>query len=151
MSPGVNFQMEDNRMILHDGKVIGTEDNRVQVKITSLYACSDCHAKSVCTAYERKGKIIDAVAQEPLNNGDSVIIKMDEKLGWTALFYGFILPFILLVLVLFLFHALGSSEIETALSAIGSLVPYYMVLYFSRKKIEKDFIFKAEKNKIRKS
>lgn len=143
--------MVDNSMILHDGKVIGTEDNRVQVKITSSYACSDCHAKSICTAYESRGKIIDAKAQEPLNNGDSVIIKMEEKFGWTALFYGFILPFILLVLVLFLLHALGSSEIETALSAIGSLIPYYMVLYFFRKKIEKDFIFKAEKNKIQRS
>ena len=148
MSPGVNFQMADNSMILHDGKVIGTKDNRVQVKITSQYACSDCHARSVCTAYERKGKIIDAVAQEPLNNGDSVTIKMEEKFGWTALFYGFILPFILLVLVLFVLHALGSSEIDTALSAIGSLVPYYMVLYFFKERIEKDFIFKAEKNKI---
>jgi len=140
--------MADNSMILHDGKVIGTKDNRVQVKITSQYACSDCHAKSVCTAYKGEGRIIDAVAQEPLNNGDFVIIKMEEKFGWTALFYGFILPFILLVLVLFVLHALGSSEIGIALSAIGSLVPYYMVLYFFKERIEKDFIFKAEKNKI---
>jgi sigma-E factor negative regulatory protein RseC len=137
--------MTDNSLVLHNGKVIGTKDNRVQVRITSPYACSDCHAKPVCTAYERKGKIIDAVAQEPLNNGDSVIIKMEEKFGWRALFYGFILPFILVVLVLFLLHALGSGEIETALSAIGSLVPYYMVLYLFREKIEKNFIFKAEK------
>ena len=50
-----------------------------------------------------------------------------------------------MIAVLFTAHALGSSESEAALLGIGSLLPYYLALYTLRKKIEKDFIFKAEK------
>jgi sigma-E factor negative regulatory protein RseC len=66
-------------------------------------------------------------------------------MGWKAIFYGFFLPLVVMVAVLFVSYALGSSEIQAALYGIGSLIPYYLLLYVFRKKIEKDFVFKAEK------
>jgi len=139
--------MNDTRMVCHDGTVISRKDNHVQVKITARSACADCHAKSMCTAADMQEKIIDAVAGEPLWPGDTVTIKMQEKMGRLALVYGFILPFIVLVGVLFALFLTGSSETKAALIALGSLVPYYLLLYLFREKVEKEFVFFAEKKK----
>jgi len=139
--------MNDTRMVCHDGTVISRKDNHVQVKITARSACAGCHAKSVCSAPDMQEKIIDAVTGEPLRPGDTVTIKMYEKLGRLALVYGFILPFIVMVGVLFTLHLSGSSETKAALIAIGSLAPYYLLLYLFRKKVEKEFVFFAEKKK----
>jgi len=133
--------MDDNHMVCHNGKVVSTSGSHVQVKIISQSACANCFAKSACTAADMQEKIIDAVSPVPLHEGDAVTVMMEEKLGWRALFYGFFLPFIVMVSILFLLYALGSSEIKAALFGIGSLVPYYLVLYLLRKKIEKDFVF----------
>jgi sigma-E factor negative regulatory protein RseC len=141
--------MADSRLVCHEGKVvgIGTKDGSVQVKIISRSACAQCHARGMCAALEMEEKIIDTVpvSRDPLKIGDIVVVIMEEKLGWKAIFYGFFLPFIVMVTSLFVSYALGSSEIKAALYGIGSLIPYYLLLYVFREKIEKDFIFKAEK------
>lgn len=139
--------MANNRMVYHDGEVIGVEPqaNRVKVKILSKSACADCHAKGVCTAADMDEKIIDAVPVGTLAVGDDVRIVMHEKLGTKAVFYGFFLPFLVMVTVLFLVNGFGGGEVTAALAGLGSLLPYYVLLYFFRSKVEKDFVFRAEK------
>jgi len=139
--------MTDNRMVYHDGIVVGMNGHHVRVKIVSQSACAGCHARGVCTAADMQEKIIEAVpvSAEPLQKGDTVTVIMEEKMGWLAVFYGFFLPFIVMIVVLFVSYALGGSDLAAAFAGIGSLVPYYLLLYVFRKKIEKDFIFKAEK------
>jgi sigma-E factor negative regulatory protein RseC len=139
--------MNDTRMVCHDGTVIERKDTHVRVKIVARSACADCHAKGMCTAADMQEKIIDAVTHEPLQVGDTVTIVMEEKMGWLAVLYGFVLPFVLLIAVLFGLYLSGRKETDAALYAIGSLVPYYILLYIFREKIEKDFVFKAEKKK----
>jgi len=39
--------MEDNRMVFHDGEVIGREGGNVRVKIISRSACVQCHVKVI--------------------------------------------------------------------------------------------------------
>jgi len=138
--------MKDTRMVSHEGIVITANGNSncVQVKIISTSACAACHAKETCMAADMKEKIIDATPLEPLKPGDAVIIKMEEKLGRIALFYGFFLPFVILATILFSLPALGFSENVAGLTAIGSLAPYYLALYICRKKIGKNFVFTAE-------
>jgi sigma-E factor negative regulatory protein RseC len=93
-------------------------------------------------------KFIDAVSSPPdtaFKVGDAVTLVMEERLGWLAIFYGFVLPLIVMVAVLIMVSAGGGSETEAALLGIGSLLPYYLLLYLFRQKIEKDFIFRAER------
>lgn len=139
--------MNDTRMVSHEGMVVNANGNAncVQVKIISTSACAGCHARGACSAADKQEKIIIATPLEPLKQGDTVIIKMEEKMGWIALFYGFFLPFLILAAILFTLPALGFSETVAGLSAIACLVPYYLLLHTFRKKIEKDFVFTAEK------
>jgi positive regulator of sigma E activity len=137
--------MDDNPKVLHDGEVVKKEGDVFVIKIISQAACAKCQAKSLCSAAERKDKYIDTISTENLKPGDSVTVIMEERLGWIAIFYTFILPLLLMASVLFLTSSLGGSEIKSALLALGSLLPYYLLLYVFREKIGKDFIFKAKK------
>ncbi len=132
-------------MICHEGVVIGSRDATFQVKIVVRSACADCHAKTICAAAERAEKVINVVANDDLQVGERVNIIMEERMGWIALFYSFILPFLFLITILFVLYALGIGEVTAASAAAASLVPYYLVLYIFRKRIEKEFVFKAEK------
>ncbi len=137
--------MADIAMLCKDGKVVGVEDGHVNVLITTPSACASCHAKSACYTFDQKEKVITAQSSQDLQVGDIVRIEMEEKLGWIALFYTFILPFLIMILILFGLFASGMSQTTSALIAVLSLVPYYLVLYLFRNKIEKDFVFLAVK------
>jgi sigma-E factor negative regulatory protein RseC len=137
--------MNNTRVITHEGVVVNANGTHVQVKIISLSACVGCHAKESCIAADMKEKIIDAIPLEPLNPCDPVIVKMAERVGWIAVFYGFFLPFLVLAVLLFSLPSLGFSETMAGLIAIASLIPYYIALYIFRKKFEKKIFFTAEK------
>jgi len=138
--------MKDSPLVCQEGRVVGFKNGKIQVKILASSACAKCHARGLCTSLEMQEKIIDALpsSDSPINIGDTVQVIMEEKLGLKAVFYGFLLPLILLLGVLFISYNLGSGEIGSAFWAIGSMIPYYLLLYVFRRKIEKDFIFKIE-------
>lgn len=141
--------MSDNRMVYHDGVVVGAQGNRLQIKIVSQSACSECHAKGACPASEMVEKIIDAQSSpgESLFPGDIVTITMAAKLGRKAVFFAFVLPLFVMSITLFSTFALGLNQSLAGLCSLASLLPYYLLLYTFRQKIEKDFIFYAHKKK----
>ncbi len=132
-------------MLCKDGKIVGIEGGHFRVLITTPSACASCHAKSLCSTLDSKEKEIVAQSRQQLQVGDLVRIEMEERLGWIALFYSFILPFLIMILILFGLFASGVSQTTSALIAVVSLAPYYLVLYRFRKRIEKDFVFLAVK------
>ncbi len=139
--------MGNSRKVYHDGTVVKVEGHRVKVKIISKSACAGCYAKGACSAADMQEKLIDAVPIPGLvlHAGDEVTVALQEKMGMKAVFYGFFLPFLVMVAALITAGALGSGEAIAALWGLGSLLPYYFGLYLLRSKIEKDFVFTAEK------
>lgn len=145
----------DSSVVSHEGKVVEIKGTTVRVRIFSESACAGCHAKGVCGGANSVERIIDAtysqeeMTTDPIQKGDSVNVIMEEKLGWKAILYGFFLPFIVLLAVLFISNALGAGEAKGGIFALLSLIPYYLILWMIRKKIEKDFVFRVEKIKIK--
>lgn len=138
----------ESHMECHEGTVIGGNDGRFNVRLITRSACADCHVQSICAVVDRVDKIIPVISADDLKAGDTVRIIMERKMGRVALFYSYILPFFVLVFILFVLYALGVGEITAALAALASLIPYYFLIYLFREKIEKDFVFRAEKMKI---
>jgi sigma-E factor negative regulatory protein RseC len=137
--------MVETRMVCHEGIVIEGGGGIFKVKIVARSACADCHAKAICAIPGRVEKTIDVRGSDDIQAGDRVNIVMEERMGWIALFYSFILPFLCLITILFVLYALGIGEVAAALAAVAGLVPYYLILYIFRKRVEKEFVFKAEK------
>ncbi|KAB2868410.1 MAG: SoxR reducing system RseC family protein, partial [Bacteroidales bacterium] len=119
--------------------------NDIRVVITSQSACASCHAKGACSASDVSEKIV--VVSKSNHNyfvGETVKVLLKQSLGYKALFLGYILPLIVLLIALFSYSAF-MSESKAGLLALATLLPYYAILYFFRNKIARQFNFDIEK------
>lgn len=76
--------------------------------------------------------------------GQEVSVVFRESLGFKALFYGYVLPFILVLCMLIVVFSVTNNEAVAGLSALGILLPYYATLYFFRQIFKKIFKFELE-------
>ena len=132
--------------IEHQGVIITIEDNIAHVKIEQTSACASCHVKTVCGASEKTEKIIDAhIVDDTLKIGDSVTIIGQKSLGIQAVLLAYVLPFVLIVAVLFVANIFTTNELVIGTCALTSLIPYFIVLRLMRNKIQAKFQFYAIK------
>lgn len=132
--------------IIHPGIIESIHDDKVSVRILSQSACSACHAKSACTMADIQEKIIE-VSPDPDKHwkpGEQVMVSMEESLGKKAVILGYVLPLIVLLGSIVLFLSLLKNEGVAALISIFMLAPYYLGLYFFRKKLHKEFSFRIQ-------
>ena len=61
-----------------------------------------------------------------------------------ALLIGFGVPLVLMLVVLVVLKAVGCSEGTTALLMLGSLIPYYIIVWLMRSRIERKISFHLE-------
>jgi len=131
--------------ISHQGVIEAVADNLVTVKITSMSACSSCHAKGACSASDMQEKLIEAHPGE--NNfkiGDWVTIIGKESMGFKALFLGYLLPFLLVLVTLIIGTVISLKESVAGLISLSVLIPYYFGLYLAKDRIKKSFIFEIQ-------
>ena len=132
--------------IEHQGIIISIDDSVAHVKIEQTSACASCHVKTVCGASEKTEKIIDAhIVDDTLEIGDSVTIIGQKSLGIRAVLLAYVLPFVLIVAVLFVANIFTTNELVIGTCALTSLIPYFIVLRLMRNKIQAKFQFYAIK------
>ena len=132
-------------VIKHKGFVKRVTDNSLIVSIINQSACSTCHANGACSVADFQEKEIEIPYLNPKHQpGKEVTVLFRESAGFTALFYGYILPFILVMLVLILVFETTGKEALAGLIALGILAPYYITLYFFRHYLKKVFKFELE-------
>ena len=137
--------LQMNNKIKHSGIVESVEEGCVCVRIVQSSACSACKVAAHCTASESKEKMIEVPSEASLyHKGDSVVVTADSAVGFRASFYGYLLPLILMVIALVGVLKATHSEGAAALSALGILVPYYMVLYLFRNNLKNKLSFSIE-------
>lgn len=133
--------------IKHSGIVDSVEDECVHVRILQSSACSACKVASHCNASETKEKLIDVadVQAAVYQPGDLVTVVADASVGFRASVLGYLLPLALMVITLVVVLTITRSEGAAALSALGVLIPYYIVLYLLREKMKTKLSFTIEK------
>ena len=146
------------QMIKHDGIVIAVNgDGTVLVRIVQTSACASCKAKAMCASAESKEKEILALfvgeeakrqegERQDIKLGDEVVVMVQQKMGWKAVFLAYILPFIVMLLVV----AIGSGVFAIREEIIGTAAlcamgVYYIVLGLFKDRIQKEFSFTARK------
>ena len=136
--------MEDSSgitVIRHTGIVQKSDNESVTVLITAESACKGCHAEGSCNLSGKEEKIVEVKGFYNVKEGDTVTVSMKQSTGFKALFLGYILPLLIVLTFLILFAYIGYSELAAGLLSLSSLLPYYLVLYFTRNKINDKFIF----------
>lgn len=135
--------------IKHAGVVDGVEGECVRVRILQSSACSACKVAAHCNASETKEKIIDVMDADASHyqKGDQVMVVADTAVGFRASLYGYFLPLILMVVTLVGVLAATHSEGLAAVSALGILIPYYVLLFLMRNKLRNRLSFTLERLK----
>jgi len=135
--------MEDE--ISHEGIIKKIFDNKIIVTIVSQSACSMCAAKGMCSASDLQDKDIEIDNySETFYTGQKVLVTGTTSQSMKALFYGYILPFILVIAVLIISMQITGEEGLSGIMSLGVLIPYYLMLYLFRKNFRKSFNFKIK-------
>ncbi len=131
--------------ISHKGIIKELSDKRIVVGIMNESACASCHAKGVCTVADMKDKEIEIHYFEgDFQLGQHVNIVGKTSQGFKALLYGYLLPFILLMIVLIASLTVTGNEGLSGLLALGITIPYYFIIYLFRDKLKRNFEFQIK-------
>jgi sigma-E factor negative regulatory protein RseC len=127
-----------SKIIEHSGIIHQINGKHIRVQITQASACSGCHAKGTCTAADMKDKYIDVEAANSTNYqvGDKVTLYGQSAMGLFAVLLAFVLPFLLVLGVLFILNHFMDNEVLAGAIALGALIPYYIILSFFDTKLQ---------------
>lgn len=135
--------------ICNDAIVKSVEKDAVIVEMTVSSACEKCHAKSACMASQRKSELIKALNPKGVlfEPGEEVSVYMQHDLGVKAVLIGYLFPFIILIISLFLMYYLTQNELLSVGVTILSVAIYYLLIWLLNKgkKIDKQFAFFIKK------
>jgi len=125
-------------MISHQGNIIEIKDNNVKIKIIQQEACKSCSASALCVG-EGKERIIDAKMPDniDLKLGDTVNVIISEEAGLLSVLFAYVIPFILIIISLTVSYVLKFSELTAIMIIFLSLIIYFIILYFSKNKLDK--------------
>lgn len=138
--------MSGSSKIEHRGTVVAVDGDNLKVEIISVSACGSCSAANLCSAAEKKSKVVDVIASagQKFNVGDVVDFVGDDSMGVRAVVIAYVVPLMLVVVGLVCGKALGLGDAGCAVCAIAPLAPFYLGLYFLRGRVDKQFKFRAK-------
>lgn len=136
---------ERTRQIEHSGTVIGVENGVLKVEILNSSACGACSAANMCSASEKRRKVVDVLPEDGVDYavGDVVEFVGEESMGVKAVVIAYVVPTLLVVGGLVLGHLAGWGDGASALAGLFPLVPYYIALNLLRHKLDRSFVFKT--------
>jgi len=142
--------MDNITQIEHSGIIKEIVDNELKVSIINKSSCASCNLKGSCSVSDIQEKIIDVFVSNPkdYNVGESVDVFYKQSLGFRALFIGYLLPFLILLITMIVMLELTNKELLSGLVSLFSLIPYYLIVYLTRNRIKKTFSFSVKKSVI---
>lgn len=132
-----------DELVRHRGVVQQVGDSYLKVKILQTSGCSSCIIKAHCSSADSKEHLIDVTdANASLyHSGDEVLVVGTTSMGKLAVWYGFVLPFLIVIAALFAFTTWLEDELVAGLCALACLLPYYFALYLCKDKMKRTFSF----------
>ncbi len=133
--------------IEHKGIVESIDGEHLKVRILQSSACSECHAKSLCSSSDSKEKLIDIFT--PQSNkykiGEEVKICGSVTMGRNAVLLAFGFPLLLIILwvtISTIFIKLDEGSTIVGIAILLSV--YYLILKALNSRISKNFSFWIE-------
>jgi len=133
------------KSIEHLGVIRHIEGSIARIVFPAQSACSTCHAKGVCSIAGMEEKSVDVIHDGNVKTGEKVMVVLKQSLGYKALLLGYLLPFLIVLFSLVLFTSLFDNEALAGIYSLALLLPYYLIIYFFRKKIRREFSFTIRK------
>ncbi len=138
-----------NKTIQHQGIVENIHGTQIRVRIVQTSACSGCSAKAHCSSAESKEKIIEIEDPSGMYRiGEEVMITGEMSVGRQAVWFAFVLPFLVLVISLFICMSVWNDELLASLGSLTVLAVYYLIVWMNRARLKRklSFTIKSIKN-----
>jgi len=134
-------------IIKHKGLVEEVDGSHLVVRIVQTSACSACSLKGQCNSSESKEKLIDVYeVNASYQVGDEVVVCATTSMGMRAVFLAFGVPLFILLLALGItMRVTDGDAMFSALVGIVAMVPYYLIIYINKSKMNRTFSFTIEK------
>ena len=134
------------KQVEHEGTVASICGVTMVVRIVASSACGGCAAKSHCMPLGHQYKDIHVENfSGQFDIGDRVRVVMRQSSGFRALGIGYIFPFVVTLTTLIVVYQITRNEFASGLSALLSLIPYYIMVKIFNQKISKNFEFTVQK------
>ena len=132
--------------IEHLGVIKDITPKTIKVSLLNASGCSTCHTKATCAVSDVDNKVIDVInSGQKIKKGETVKVVFEKSLGPLALMLGYLLPFIILMVVLVISITITNDEIFSGVVSLLSVGAYYLILTLFRKKLSSTFTFKILK------
>jgi sigma-E factor negative regulatory protein RseC len=135
------------KRVSHQGVVRSITDSVINVEIISKSACSECHAKMMCTASDMKVKNI-AVKRKFYDDykvGEQVNVSLTKTMGYKAVVLSYLIPLIILTILLLYLQNTYQNELIAGLGSIAGVAVYYFIIWLLKDRLENKFSFAIEK------
>jgi sigma-E factor negative regulatory protein RseC len=134
--------MQSRATVAHDGIVEKISGPEVRVRFVAQSACAACHAKGVCSISNSEEKFVDVNHFDSgLSIGDHVEVILAQTQGFKAVWYGYGLPLVILLIVIFALYGITGRDGFSALIGMATLIPYYVFVFLFRKRITRSMEF----------
>jgi len=148
-----SFKSRSKDSVKHSGVISKISKSTITVSLDGNVNCESCKAKAACGISESNSKEIEithSISEQAsifqsfkLNEGVEVV--MQTALGLEAVFWAYIFPFILMIVVLFI-SSYFLKEWVAGLLSLFILIPYYLLLYVLKNSFQKSFKIAILKN-----
>ncbi len=133
-------------VITHPGFVKELSSNSAKISIAVSTGCASCQVKGACNVGEMDEKLIEIPLSsgQTLSLGQQVVIEMKQSLGTWAVLFGYIFPFLVVLLSLIILTSMDIEEGIAGLISLGLLLPYYLALYALKGSMKKHFSYQIQ-------
>lgn len=136
-----------SQIIEHLGIIHRIDGKHIQVQVIQQSACSACHAKGACSASDMDDKYIDVESDgSEYKVGDTVTVYGQSSMGLFAVLLAFVVPFLLILLSLFLLKDKIDNEAVSGTISLAVLIPYFIILSFFNKSLKSKLKFHIRKD-----
>lgn len=134
------------QIIEHSGVISQINGKHITVEIIQVSACSGCHAKGACTAADQSEKFVEVEYDgDDLKPGDAVTVTGQASMGLFAVLLAFVIPFVLILITLFVAGFFTDNEALSGSVALLILIPYFLILSLFNRKLKSKLKFYIRK------
>ena len=139
--------MKQAEQIEHKGTVAFVGRDVVLVNIEVMEACGSCASRKACAMGQGTTReiLVSTPDAEKYSVGEVVNLSVKQTAGVAAVFFCYVLPLIVMLAALVVMVSLGFMEGTSALTALCSLLTYYLLLWLFRKHISRKVVFTINK------
>ena len=134
-----SYKKGDIKEITHTGVISKISSNKITVALKENVNCEGCKAQSACGVSDSNDKEIEVVnTSQSFQLNEPVNVLLKRELGLKAVFWAYVFPFILMMVVL-VTASFFVQEWIAGLLSLFTLLPYYFMLYVLKDSFQKAF------------